>query len=85
MKVHEVGPAGRLCVTRVGTESAGRRGNEGGPSMPPVAQSDMNLNQCDGERWKGRWRRGAARGGGEREEAGSDSWDSNAVTVKVLR
>lgn len=24
-------------------------------------------------------------GGREREEAASDSWDSNAVTVKVLR
>lgn len=24
-------------------------------------------------------------GGRESEEAGSDSWDSNAVTVKVLR
>lgn len=59
MKVHKDGAAGRLCVTRAG-QSRLPGGARGGPSIPPIAQSDMNVNQCDGERWKGRERQGSA-------------------------
>lgn len=46
----------------------------------------MNLNQCDRERWKGgRERAWICCEGEEREGATLDSWDSKAVTVKVLR
>lgn len=50
------------------------------------AQSDVNLKRCDGERWRAREKHGSAvRKGGRREGGSLDSWDSKAVTVKVLR